>query len=101
MRLRAGQRRALEAIADTFAPGGAGLPSARQVGVPEAMVQGITDNARASEPREIAQLLALWNTRLVTAVGGGGMRGFSDLPQERREQVLRSWCDSRLPQRRA
>jgi choline dehydrogenase-like flavoprotein len=49
----------------------------------------------------VAQLLSLWDSRLLTALGGGGLGHFSQLPAERREQVLLSWCDSRLPQRRA
>ena len=34
-------------------------------------------------------------------VGGGGLKRFSAMTREQREQVLRSWADSRLPQRRA
>src|SRR5207245_4717966 len=46
-------------------------------------------------------LLSLWDTRLLTALAGGGLEHFSGLPLERRERVLLSWCDSRLTQRRA
>jgi choline dehydrogenase-like flavoprotein len=94
------QRRALEVICDTFAPGD-GLPSATQAGVPDAILEAVSLNPRAAERRQFAQLLSAWDTRLVTALGGGGLSRFSRLPPERREAVLLSWCDSRLPQRRA
>jgi choline dehydrogenase-like flavoprotein len=51
--------------------------------------------------KQVAQLLSLWDTPALTALGGGGLRRFSALPPERREQVLLSWADSRVPQRRA
>ena len=101
MELSEKQRRALGAICDTFAPGTGGAPSASEVGVPRALVDAIAMNPREAERKQVAQLLSLWDTRLVTALGGGGLEHFSELPPERRERVLLSWCDSRLPQRRA
>ena len=101
MELTAKQWRALDAICDTFAPGLDGAPSASQMGVPRALAEALEMNPRESERKQVAQLLSLWDTRLVTALGGGGLEHFSRLPAERREQVLLSWCDSRLPQRRA
>jgi long-chain-alcohol oxidase len=95
------QRRALDAICDTFLPRQDGLPSATELRVPEAIADALDANPRPSERRQTAQLLGLWDTALVTAVGGGGLRRFSSLPPERREAVLRSWCDSRVGQRRA
>jgi choline dehydrogenase-like flavoprotein len=94
-------RRALEAICDTFAPGGDGLPAATAQGVPDALLAAVALNPRQVERRQVRQLLALWDTRLLTVLGGGGLGRFSSLPAERREQVLLSWCDSRVPQRRA
>ena len=99
--LSARQRRALEAICDTFAPGDDGLPAASRLGVPDAIVEAVAQNPRPSERRQFAQLLGLWDSAPITALGGGGLRRFGSLPQERRERVLLSWCDSRLPQRRA
>jgi long-chain-alcohol oxidase len=95
------QWRALEAICDTFAPGENGMPSASEVGVPKALVDAVARNPREAERRQTAQLLSAWDTRLLTALGGGGLERFSALPHQRREKVLLSWCDSRVPQRRA
>ena len=100
MDLTVRQRRALDAICDTFLPGLDGLPSATELGVPQAIADALDANPRESERRQTAQLLGLWDTALLTAVGGGGLRRFSSLPRERREAVLRSWCDSRVGQRR-
>jgi long-chain-alcohol oxidase len=95
------QRAALEAICDTFVPGGDGLPSATELGVPDAVIEAVAANPRPSERKQFAQLLGLWNTAGLTALGGGGLRRFSGLGQAERERVLLSWCDSRLGQRRA
>jgi len=101
MELTPRQRRSLEAICDTFCPQADGLPSASELGVPEMVAELAGRDPRAGAQRELKQLLALWDSALVTALGGGGWRRFSALPQEAREQVLLSWCDSRLAQRRA
>src|SRR3954465_4163079 len=98
--LTARQRNALTAICDTFAPGRDGLPSASEHGVVEVIEEAVASNPRPAERRQVAQLLGLWDTALLTAVGGGGLKRFSSLPQGRREQVLRSWRDSRAAQRR-
>jgi long-chain-alcohol oxidase len=42
--LNARARRALDAIADTFVPGGEGLPSATDVGVPDALLELVARN---------------------------------------------------------
>src|SRR4051812_46437191 len=94
------QRAALGAICDTFAPGGDGMPSATEHGVVDAIEQAVAANPRKSERRQVAQLMGLWDTRVVTAIGGGGFERFSGLSQGRREDVLRSWRDSRAVQRR-
>jgi long-chain-alcohol oxidase len=94
-------RAALDAICDTFAPGGDGLPSAVELGVPEALVALVERNPRAAERKQVAQLLGLWDSRVLCAIAGGGMGRFSSLSQPDREQVLLSWADSRVPQRRA
>lgn len=94
------QRAALTAIVDTFAPGADGLPAASEHGVVEAIEQGVASNPRKAERRQVGQLLGLWDTSLLTALGGGGRSRFSALSRDRREDVLRSWRDSRVPQRR-
>lgn len=99
--LRSRARRALEAICDTFAPGGDGVPSATDMGVPDALEAAVGLNPREAERRQVAQLLSLWDTPLLTALGHGGWGRFSGLSRAERERVLLSWADSRVPQRRA
>src|SRR4051794_12790366 len=98
--LTARQRNALTAICDTFAPGRDGLPSASEHGVVDAIEEAVASNPRPAERKQVAQLLGLWDTALLTAVGGGGLNRFSRLEQDRREAVLRAWRDSRVGQRR-
>jgi choline dehydrogenase-like flavoprotein len=99
--LSARQRGALDSICDTLCPPPNGIPSATEIGVPDALLDAIALNPRESERKQLVQLLGLWDTALLTALGGGGLRRFSRLSQEEREKVLLSWCDSRVPQRRA
>jgi choline dehydrogenase-like flavoprotein len=99
--LSAKARAALEAICDTFAPGGDGLPSATEAGVPEALLALVSRNPRAAERKQVAQLLGLWDTHLLCAIAGGGLKRFTSLSQEEREKILLSWADSRVVQRRA
>ena len=94
-------RQALADICDTFVPGSPTRPSASHLGVPDAFLAIAAKNLRAADRRQLRALLSLWDTRVVTMAGGGGFRRFGDLSQEDRERVLLSWCDSRLPQRRA
>jgi long-chain-alcohol oxidase len=101
IRLRSRARSALDAICDTFAPGGDGLPSATELRVPEALLALVGRNPRAAERRQVGQLLGLWDSRLLCAVAGGGWGRFTGLSQAERERVLLSWADSRVPQRRA
>ena len=95
------QRRALEEICDAFCPSGEGLPSARELGVADALVEAIAKNPRALERRQLAALLAAWDTAPFGALGGVGWNRFSSLPPDQRERALLAWADSRLPQRRA
>jgi long-chain-alcohol oxidase len=101
MQLTPRQRRSLETICDTFCPTEDGLPSASELGVPDAVLALAGRDPRTSAQRELKQLLGLWDMPPLTALGGGGWRRFSALPREQRERVLLSWCDSRVPQRRA
>jgi choline dehydrogenase-like flavoprotein len=99
--LTARQRRALEEIVDTFCPAGNGAPTARELGVAEAIIGAVALNPRESERRQLALLLSLWNSRPLGAIGGAGLKRFSELPREQREQVVLAWGDSRSAQRRA
>jgi long-chain-alcohol oxidase len=84
VRLSSRRQAALAAICNTFAPGSASR------GAPEAIADVVAANPRASERAQLSLLLSLF-----------AARRFAALPQERREAVLRSWCDSLIPQRRA
>src|SRR3954447_9500345 len=99
-RFSARQRAALTAIVDTFAPGGDGLPSASEHGVVDAIQEAVGANPRAAERKQVAMLMGMWDTKVLTAIGGGGFERFSRLSQSDREDVLRSWRDSRAVQRR-
>jgi long-chain-alcohol oxidase len=101
MRLSPRQRRALDAICDTFVPAQDGLPSATQLGVPAALLDAVEAIPRKAERREVAALLAAWDGTALGAFAGAGFHHFGSLPQAEREQVLRSWSDSRLAKRRA
>ena len=95
------RRQALADICDTFVPGSQARPSASRLGVPDAFLRVAGAHLRVADRRQLEVLLSLWDARPLTAVAGGGFRRFHDLAQEDRERVLLSWCDSRLPQRRA
>jgi choline dehydrogenase-like flavoprotein len=95
------QRQALESICDTFCPSGDGLPTATELGVPDALLTAVALNPRESERKQLATLLGVWDTPVLGAIGGAGFKRFNSLPQHEREQLLLSWADSRVTQRRA
>ena len=101
LKLTPRQHRALEDICDVFCPSGEGLPSARELGVADALVEAVANNPRASERRQLAALLAAWNSPVLGPLGGVGLKSFATLAPQQREQALLAWGDSRLPQRRA
>lgn len=100
MELTARQRQALEDICDVFCPSGDGLPSARELGVVDALLVIADQNPREAERKQLAMLLTLWDSRGLGALGGAGLRRFSSLPAQERERVLLAWGDSSLAQRR-
>jgi long-chain-alcohol oxidase len=100
MELSPRQRAALEQICETFCPSQPGLPSARELRVADAVAAAV-QATRPAEQNQLGMLLSAWDTPAMGLVGGAGWSRFSSLEQERREQVLLSWRDSRLPQRRA
>ena len=77
------QRRALDAICDTFHPG---PPSSALL---DAFLE-LFAQVRPAELRQLGWLLSLF-----------GVRRFERLSQERRERILLAWCNSRLVTRRA
>jgi long-chain-alcohol oxidase len=101
MELTSRQRRALEDICDTFCPAGNGVPSARELGVADALTGLVARNPRAPERKQLQALLGLWDNPALGLLGGGGFKRFSAMAPEEREAVLLSWGESRLPQRRA
>ncbi len=95
------QRRALEDICDTFCPPGNGVPSARELGVADAVIDAISKNPRAPERRQLQALLGLWDSPGLGVLGRGAWKRFSEMTPDERERVLLSWANSRLAQRRA
>jgi len=83
-------RRALDSICDTFVPGGGGLPSATELGVPEAMLMAVGSNPSQTEREQFAGLLDLWDTQLA----GSEEEPFSSLSQAERERTLLAFADS-------
>jgi choline dehydrogenase-like flavoprotein len=100
MNLSPRQRRALEAICNTFAPSGDGWPSASELGVPDAIARGLEFTPRAAVRAQFLQLLDFWDSRLHSLVTIGRFARFSSLTPEAREWVLLSWADSGIKQRR-
>ena len=56
------QRAALASICDTFFPADNGIPSASALGVVDALLDAVAANPRAAERRQLAQLLAVWDS---------------------------------------
>jgi long-chain-alcohol oxidase len=100
MNLSARQRRALEAICDTFAPSGDGWPSASELGVPDAIARGLEFTARAAVRTQFLQLLDFWDSRFHSLFTTGRFAQFSSLTPAAREWVLLSWADSGIQRRR-
>jgi long-chain-alcohol oxidase len=100
MNLSVRQRRALEAICNTFAPSGDGWPSASEVGVPDAIARGLESASRAAVRAQFLQLLDLWDSRFHSLFTTGRLAAFSSLPPEAREWVFVSWADSSSRRRR-
>ena len=97
MELSPGGKAALDAICDTFAPGGNGLPSATELGVPEGILMAIGSNPRESEREQFRELMEAWDT---IAAGDGGP-AFTSMSQEKRERTLLAWADSEAVEQRA
>jgi choline dehydrogenase-like flavoprotein len=77
------ERRALDAVAETFFPG------AVELGVPDAFLDTFVSALSTAERRRLRALLA-----------GLAATGFTRLRGRRRERALLGWCDSRVTLRR-
>jgi long-chain-alcohol oxidase len=75
-------RKALDAICDTFVPGEEGLPSATELGVPEAVLGALGASPSTIAQQQFAGLLDAWDP------------DFPGLSSARREEALLGWCDS-------
>src|SRR5277367_571806 len=100
MKLTAAQKRALEMICETFAPGEDGWPSAGAMGVADALEAALPDPALTGRSEPLLQLLDLWDARLHSFFTIGRWRRFSELPAEARSRMLLDWADSALATRR-
>lgn len=90
-------RQALDSICDSFAPGGNGLPSAAERGVPEAIIMAVGSNPSELEKEGFAGLLDAWDTQFA----GTEQAPFSSLSQEERERTLLAFADADDVQARA
>ncbi|MQA74782.1 MAG: oxidoreductase [Solirubrobacterales bacterium] len=90
-------RTALDSICDTFVPGGEGLPSATELGVPEAVVMAVSGNPSAAERDQFSGLLEAWDTE----AAGTPESPFSSLSDAQRERTLLAWADAPDGDRRA
>jgi long-chain-alcohol oxidase len=100
MKLTSKQKRALEAICDTFAPAGDGWPSAAEMGVADAIASALPDPEITGRPEPLLQLLNIWDSRLHSVFAARRIAKFSSLPAEMRIGSLLNWADSALAQRR-
>jgi choline dehydrogenase-like flavoprotein len=82
LEISAKARKALDSICDTFVPGEDGLPSACELGVPEAVLTALGSSPSTIAQEQFAGLLDGWD------------EGFPSLSQSSRESDLLGWCDS-------
>src|ERR1019366_8299298 len=68
MELSPRQRQALEEICDTFCPSEEGLPTARELGVADAVIAAVDANPREPERRQLMALLSGWDTPALGAL---------------------------------
>jgi choline dehydrogenase-like flavoprotein len=90
-------RQALDSICDSFVPGGNGLPSATERGVPEAIIMAVGSNPSELEKEGFAGLLDAWDTQFA----GTEQAPFSSQSQEDRERTLLAFADADDVQARA
>ena len=82
LEISAKARKALDSICDTFVPGEDGLPSATELGVPEAVLTALGSSPSTIAQQQFSGLLDSWD------------EGFPSLSASKRESELLGWCDS-------
>src|SRR4051812_25836982 len=82
LEISAKARKALDSICDTFVPGEDGLPSATELGVPEAVLTALGSSPSTIAQQQFSGLLDSWD------------EGFPSLSASKRESELLAWCDS-------
>jgi choline dehydrogenase-like flavoprotein len=87
--LSKGARANLDAICDTFVPGEDGLPSARDLHVPDVILGAMGANPSADVRAAFAGLIENWDP------------DFASSSKEDRERFLLEWCDSEAVVERA
>ena len=90
-------RKALDSICDSFVPGGNGLPSATERGVPEAVIMAVGDGPSEAEINQFAGVMEAWDTQ----IAGTAQAPFTSLSQEERERTLLAMADGPDVQGRA
>src|SRR5205814_4564007 len=58
-----------DALPISFVPAQDGLPSATELGVPEALLDAVEANPRKTERRQVAALLAAWDSAALGVAG--------------------------------
>ena len=95
------QRRALEDMLQRVLPSGEGAAERERAGRAGCDRRGDREGPSRIRARQLAALLAAWNSPVLGPLGGVGFKGFGELPAPERERALLAWGDSRLAQRRA
>ncbi len=89
----------LRAVADTFIPSAAGLPSGSEGVDLDKLAAGIQAQPLGAQA-EFGQLLDLLDKPVLGLTWFGPLRSFATLDLAQREALLQSWAGSRLPQLR-
>lgn len=92
--------RALAAIVDTFVPGGNGLPSGSELGIPERLRAEVEALGRPALLRQLQLLLRAIEQPVGSLALAGRPAAFSKLSQADREAYLRRFAASSIPLKR-
>ena len=92
--------RALAAVCDTFLPGGGGLPSASQMGVPARIRAELEALGRPAMVSDLDRLLDTLESQLFNLASTGHNERFSQLGRGQREEYLKRWAASPIALKR-